>query len=435
MPGRIILAAVFATIFCGTMLLMLPICHNGTLDILDAIFTATSATCVTGLLSIPLSEFTSVGQCIILLLLQVGGLGLITMSIFAMSIFVQLGLTTQLLAEQILELESWQNIKKLLFFIIKFTLSIELIGALFILFAIEHDFSAHGALFFAVFHSISSFCNAGFSLLPNSFVHYNTNTTLLITSALLMLTGGLGFITWHELFNYAHAYFSKKKFFLSLYTKIVLYVTFGILSISSVLFWLLERTNVLETLSSSDTILNIFFNTVASRSGGFTTVNLAELHTATLFLIMIVAFIGSSPGSTGSGIKTTTFAIFLATIRSVILGRNSVQIKKRKIARDQVNKALAIISLSFSWIIVATFGLLVSEPGFEFFDILFEVVSAFATLGLSTGITPNLSAIGKLLIVATMIIGRIGSLTVVLALKRKHMAQEFEYPEERVMLG
>lgn len=301
-------------------------------------------------------------------------------------------------------------------------------------FVIYKDYSLLQAVFLSVFHSISSFCDAGLSLFPNGMISFNNNPAMLISTAVLMLFGGLGFITWHELLSYAKAVFYKKRRFLSLYSKIVLSTTVILITTTSILYWILERNNTFADMSPPLAFLNTIFNAIASRSTGFTSIPTNELHVATLFMVMIIAFIGSSPGSTGSGIKTTTFAVFLATIKAAIIGKDAVQIKGRRIPKDQVYKAIAIISLSLGWVIITTFCLLITESRFEFFDIAFEVVSAFATLGMSTGITPHLSIIGKLFIIITMIIGRIGSLTVMLALRRKLEPQEFQYPEERVML-
>ena len=351
--------------------------------------------------------------------MQIGGLGLITLTIFIMSIFVELRMATQLLAGRMLELESWKNIKSLLYFIFKFTLILELIGAFITFFVIRNDFSLIHSIFLSLFHSVSSFCDAGFTLFPQGMITYSKNAPMLIMTSALMLFGGLGFITWHELLEYGKAFYHKKRRFLSLYSKIVLSTTALIVISTGILFWILERNNTFYQMSPGMAFLNTIFNAIASRSTGIMTIQTSELQIATLFIILIVAFIGSSPGSTGSGIKTTTFAIFLATIRSTIMGQTSVHIKGRRIARDQVLKAATIIALSIGWIIVTIFCLLITERSWQFFDILFIVVSAFSTLGLSTGITPYLSATGKIFIIATMIIGRIGSLTVMLALRKK----------------
>ncbi len=433
-PGRIVLLSLACTIALGTFLLSLPIARHVPLSLIDLVFTSTSVTCVTGLLTVPLESFTPFGQFIILCLMQIGGLGLITLTLFLMSLFIEFGLGTQVLAGKLLEFESWKNIKHVLIFIIKLTIIIELIGAFLIFCSLHDQYSFSRALFLSVFHSISSFCDAGLSLFPFGMISYQNNALMLLTTTFLMLLGGIGFITIHELVEYVYARKSGNRPHLSLHSKIVLSMTSFLVAGSIIVFWLLERHNTLQHMPWPFAILNSVFNAISSRSTGFITVDPLDLHIGTILMIMIIAFIGSSPGSTGSGVRTTTFALYLATIKTAISGTSSVQIKGRRIAKDQVYKALAIISLSQAWIIIATFCLLITEKGWEFLDILFEVVSAFATLGLDTHITPYLSTIGKIFIIATMVIGRIGSLTVMLALRKKLETPEFQYPEERVML-
>lgn len=434
-PGRIIITAFLFGIVVGTALLALPAARKVPISLLDLFFTATSLLCVTGLMTVPLSSFTSFGHFIILILMQLGGLGLITMTIFVLSLFMEFGFGTQILAGKLLELESWKNIKELLFFIITLSICIELIGAaLFFLILVPH-FSLSTTVFLSLFHAIASFCDAGLSLFPGNMLLFQKQGLFLLVTCVLMVSGGLGFITWREIFLYIQSLRQPRRHHFSLHSKIVMSMALIILVISTILFWLLERNNTLALLSAPYAFLNSLFNATAMRSTGFTSIWPAELNLATLFLIMIVSFIGSSPGSTGSGIKTTTFAIFVAMVQAAIQGRTSVEIKKRRIPRDQVYKSLAIIALSITWILVATFVLLITERGWDFLDIIFEVVSAFATLGISLGITPFLSAVGKLIIITTMIIGRIGSMTVVLALRRQTEPREYEYPEERVLLS
>lgn len=434
-PGRIILYSLIGTILFGTILLSLPIAQEHPISLLDIIFTTTSVTTVTGLLTKPLTHFTPFGQGVILFLMQLGGLGLITMTLFIISLFVNFGLTTQLLAGQMLELESWKNIKELIIFIIKLAMSVELLGTLIIFYAIRSDFPLWQALFYSLFHAISAFCNAGLFLFPQGLVGYQHNTLLLSITILLMIIGGLGFITWHELLAYVRTFKAKKRYNISLHSKIVLYAATVLFFSFALVFWFLERENTLAQLSLGHAIINTLFSAFSFKSTGFITVSPVDLQFPTLFVMMLLAFIGSSPGSTGSGIKTTTMAIFIATIRTALAGRQEVEIRNRQIPKDQVYKALAIISLSIGWICLTTFCLLLTEPHWEFLDIIFEVVSAFATLGISTGVTPYLSATGKMFIILTMIIGRIGSLTFLLALKKHFEKKEFTYPEERIMLG
>lgn len=434
-PARLLLSSIVLTIGGGTALLALPLCRVTDIPLIDLLFTATSATTVTGLKTIPLEQFTRYGQLVIMLLMQIGGLGLITMTLFLLSLFVNLGFGTQLIMGKLLELDSWTNIKKLLLFIIGFTLLVEFIGACCVFMVIHQHYTLMNALFLSTFHAVSSFCNAGFSIFPHGLSFIEHSPALLTITSLLIIAGGLGFLTWVEVNRWLHSFNKKRRYTFTLQSKIVLYSAALLTGSGALLYWILERNNTLSQQNWLLTILNSLLNSLSARSAGFVVVPTNELHLATILVFMVMAFIGSSPGSTGSGVKTTTFAIFLSTVRSAIYARSSIEIQGRRIAQEQVYKALAIITLSICWIFFATFCLLITEKGWEFLDILFEVVSAFATLGLSLGVTPFLTPFGKLLIMVTMIVGRIGSMTAVLALQRKIAPAEYEYPEERVMLG
>ncbi len=439
-PGRVILFSFFFIIMVSTFLLSFPAAQatDTPISFIDLLFTATSATCVTGLFTVPLDNFTLFGQSIILMLIQIGGLGLITLMLFCMYMIVNVGLATQLMAGQLLEIESWKNIKKILLFIFLITLFSEVIGTLSILTTLKANFPLDNIWFLSLFHAISSFCNAGIPLLYNSLPATTTDHFITCITAVLMFIGGLGFITWYEIMHYIKSLPKKKKYRFSLHSKIILYGSTALLIFSAIIFWILERDNTLALLDIPTTIINSIFYAISFKSTGFLMVSPAELQLATLLFIMIIGFIGSSPGSTGSGIKITNFAIFLATIKSAITGRRSVEIRGRRIAKDQVNKAIAIISLGLTWIVLITFCLLITEKNWHFIDLLFETTAAFTTLGITTGVTPTLSLIGKIFIIASMIVGRIGSLTLILGIKfnkKRHDTAEFSYPEERIMLG
>ncbi len=439
-PWRMILLSVLFTIAAGTLMLSLPQAQRQPLSFLDILFTAASATCVTGLLTIPLDSFTDFGHAIIMCLIQIGGLGLITLTVFFMSFFVNLGLGTQLMAGQVLELGNWKNAQRIITFIIKFTALAELIGTLIIFCMITNStYSPLKRLFLALFHTIGSFNCAGLTLLdpaaPGSMVAFKNHPAFLSITGILVLIGGLGFITWREIIYYATAGAMRKRFHFSLHSKLVLSGTLWLTLVSSILFWLLEHRRSFFDLSAYSVMINTIFNALCLRSAGFTTFTLSEVHLATLLVILIIAFIGSSPGSTGSGIKITTAAIFLSTIKAVITGRTTVEMKGRRIANDQVLKSIAIVSLGLAWITLLIFFLLLTEPQARFIDVMFESFSAFTNLGLSLGLTPHLSSLGKLLIILSMIIGRIGTLTFVLAFKKRSEKAEFNYPEERVMIS
>lgn len=441
-PAHIIISSFLVLILLGTLLLALPIAHVKPMSFLDLLFTSTSATCVTGLFTIPLSNFTFFGKAVILGLIQVGALGLATMSLFIVSLFIDLGLGTRFMAGQLFELDSWDNIKRMLIFTFGSTLTLEILGALSFFSIFQTEYPVHNAAFYSLFHSISAFCNAGISfshfLTEQNLQHYSTNYVFLITTTVLTFFGGLGFITLHEIIHRCRTYFtSKKPYRFSLHSKIILYGTFSLIGIATIIFLLLENHNTLKSLSIPLKAANAIFHGISFKSCGFILPNLIDLYPATLFFILFVSIIGSAPGSTGSGIKITTFMIFLSTVRASINGRSTVDIFEREIPLDQIYKVIAIISLSLGWILFTTFCLLITEPSWNFFDIFFETISAFSNLGFSLKGTEKLSDFGKIFIMATMFIGRIGSLTFILGLKLKARKEtiEYSYPEERVMLG
>ena len=340
------------------------------------------------------------------------------------------------MAGQVLELETSRHIKRILLFIAVFTLSIELIGALCVYFIISPHFSFNEAILNSIFHSVSSFCSVGLSFAGDSLISYKDNTPMLIITGILILLGTTGFMTWYELVNQLKRKINKqRRKNISLTTKIVISTTIIMILTATVILILLESYRGSMDLSWPQTILNMFFNAISYRSTGFTSISLFSMQPATILFILMYSLIGSSPNSTGSGIKVTTFAIVLATIRSILIERTDIEIKGRRIPQDQVFKALSILTLSFCWIIISTFLLLLVEPDKSFIDIFFETVSSFTTLGLATQITPCLSIAGKILIMINMFIGRLGSLTFLLAfIRRKQERAEFQYPEERVMI-
>ncbi len=436
-PARTILASIFIMISIGTLLLALPMARTEEISLIDLFFTATSATCVTGLFTIKLASFTTFGKLVLLGLIQIGGLGMITLTLFFLSLFMEMGLATQLMGGQLLEIETWKDLKKILFFICLFTIYAELLGA-FCYFSVLH--TSHpiaDAWLLSVFQAVSSFCNAGISLIHDQSDLISLDYTTLLTTTALMILGGLGFITWHELIRRFRTFFDKKRYRISLNSKIVIFYYFAMIGIVGLLFWMIERDTTLSSMNPLQQFVISMFHAVSFKSCGFATTLIQNFQLATLLLMMVTAFIGCAPGSTGSGIKITTFAIFLSTIKAALLGKAHVHIRGREIPLEQVYKTVAIIGLAIGWIIISTFCLLITEQGFSFLDILFENVCAFTTLGFSTGISPELSQIGKIFIMLSMLMGRIGSLTLVLAIRtlKKSDTVEFAYPEERVMLG
>ncbi len=435
-PSHTVFSSLFFMIILGTLLLALPICQKASMHFVDVFFVATSLLTVTGLTPIPFHSFSDIGQCIILFMMQIGGLGLMTMSLFVMSLFVDFGLYTQVLASEILSIQSFKDTKRILTFIIKLTLACELLGAIATFFVIKNDYTLYRAIFLSVFHSVSSFCNVGVSLLKEDTIAYNTNVLMLISTTLLTLFGSLGFVTWHEFSSiikkWRHTGNHHK---LSWHTLLVLKIFFITATVTSILFWLLERHNTLSDFTPLQTFLNVILVGISAKSCGYIPVFVNCLQPATILLIIITAFIGSAPSSTGGGIKTSAFAIFLAVIRATIHGKSHAAIRSRHITKEQVYKAMAIIALACSWILMITFCLLITEQSNNFLAILFETISAFSNSGMSLGLTKLLTFSGKLFIIITMIVGRIGALALIIGMRRPSDTAEFLYPEERVILG
>ena len=439
-PSRTILISVFITIIMGTLLLGLPIARTTYVSWLDLFFTATSVTCVTGLFTVPIqTTFTRFGHTVLMCLMQIGALGLITMTLFFMGLFMRFGISTQFMAGQLLEIEKLRNIRRLVLSIVVIAISTELIGAIFMYSSIRNLYPPADAWFYSLFQAVASFCNApGVTLLKDGIIP-PTNAILLSASTILVFFGGMGFIVWREILYYAKSLFQKRRHMFTLHSKIVLTVSTAIVLGASALFFLFERGNTMANLSFPYQILNSVFHAVTSRSSGvLSVVDLNNFILPTILVIMIISFIGSAPGSPGSGIKVTNLAIFFSAVKATIYGRTHVSIMGRKISTDQIYKSISIIFLSIIWILIATMLLMLTEAGkdWNLLDILFENISAFANLGLTTGITKTLSTLGKGLVITGMIVGRIGGLTFLLAIRKFYKEKrEVSYPEERIMLS
>jgi trk system potassium uptake protein len=437
-PGFIVFLSFVVVILLGTFALMHPACRLQPMSFLDLLFTATSVTCVTGLFTVPINQFTTIGHAVILALIQIGGLGLITLSVFLISLLGNLGLTTKMMAGQLLDLEESSNVRSIILFIIRLTLCVELVGALFAFLVFREQFSTGYAFFMAFFHSVSAFCNSGITIIDDSLVMYRTNVTLLLTTIGLMLFGGFGFITWKEIVQYIGSLSKRKRYVFSLHSKIILYGSAVIILWTTFLLLSLEDKGAFASMSMPFRILNAFFEAVSFRSAGFLTVAVEDMNPATMLVALGVSFIGSSPLSTGSGIKITTFVVIMATVKAALAGRMTVRLSNRELVPIQVHKALAIVIISLFWVIATIFCLVLTEPNASFYQLFVEAISAFTNLGVSVGLTEKLSVMGKMIIVLSMLVGRIGSITMILALRQLAMGEdkaviEFSYPEERVM--
>lgn len=426
-------------ILIGTFLLLLPRAVKSSqeeISIIDALFTATSATCVTGLTVKDIgSYFSRFGQLIILFLIQIGGLGIMTFTtFFGLILGRQLSLREQAFLGEALGSSAWHNVGRLVLKILFFVFLIEGLGTLLLYWqfipyfgAIFHNF------YLSVFHSISAFCNAGFSLFSNSFVNFQGNLGLNLTITLLIIIGGLGFPVIFDLLNWFWGRVRKEKKFLTLHSKTVLVTTLILILGGAFLIFIFEN-NRLNHLSFGNKLLVSYFQSVTTRTAGFNTITIGSLFPTTALILIILMFIGASPGSTGGGIKTTTFVTLLATLKSWLVGRSSVRLFKRSLESIVIRQAFIIFSLALFWVFLGTLILSLSEKT-NLLDALFEIVSAFGTVGLSRGITAHLTNIGKLIIIVTMFIGRIGPLTLSIYVAKKGISEPFKYPEDKIIIG
>jgi len=446
-PPRLVFLSFFTVILVGTILLSLPVATeaNGDLSLIDALFTSTSATCVTGLVVVDTgTKFTMFGQLVILMLIQIGGLGIMTFSTFF--IFLLSGRLSFINREVLVDTLS-QNpsaeLTKLLKIIILFTVIIELGGAAVLTTRFLEDYSLSHAAYLGMFHSVSAFCNAGFSLFSDSFVAYKNDPVINMTIMTLIVLGGLGFIVILDIYNNRKFFLGKDKPRFSFHSKLVLKSTAHLILLGAFLYFVLEYSNALSGLPIQGKIFTSFFQSITTRTAGFNTVDIRSLTTTTLFIFVLLMFIGASPGSCGGGIKTTTFVILLNSIFHRFRMQEDVNISKRRIPDVTISRIISIVFFSMFIIILFTILLLVFElslsPHFAkdglFLDILFEAVSAFGTVGLSTGITPELTGIGKVLITILMFVGRLGPLTIALALNASRETPKFKYVQEDVMVG
>lgn len=438
-PPAAVVVSFAAAIAFGTLLLSLPEAKPGpgATPVLDALFTSTSATCVTGLIvrDTPV-DFSRFGLVTILLLIQAGGLGIMTLGgVFSAAFSQKVSLHQRLLAHDTLIIQERGRLTDTLRGVASYTFLCEAVGAL-ILFLRWWSIGEAPlrAFHLAVFHSISAFCNAGFSLFSTSLENYHADYWITLTITLLIIVGGIGFPVVLDLQGYWWRRCQGLRARLSLHTRLALITTAALLLIGFVGFLILEANATLQPLSWSGRLGAAWFQAVTPRTAGYNTVPMAGLTDATKFLMVLLMFVGASPGSTGGGIKTTTLATLAALSRAMIHGHSGVHVLGRDIPEAVRHRAIAIIILFGMSVLVWTFTLAVTERG-SFIDILFETVSAFGTVGLSIGLTRGLTAFGKLALTLAMYMGRVGPLTIALALAARHRPPEMRHPEEPVMVG
>ncbi len=425
-------------ILVGGILLWLPAsARGGRVAFIDALFTATSAVCVTGLVSVDTATaFSGFGQTVILALIQLGGLGIMTFSSLILLVASgRVSLKDRLAVQTSFRPSAGGDFKSLITSVFLFTAALEAAGTLSLFLRFRRDFPPPRALALAAFHGISAFCNAGFSLFSDNLMGYRGDWIVNVTIMLLIVFGGLGFFVLQEIVGGALAAVRRRHFRFSLHSKLVFVMTAALVFVSAGLLLWLEHSGSMKGYAPEEKVLSAAFQVVTARTAGFNTVDLAAYTSASAYLLIFLMFVGASPGSTGGGVKTSTVGVILAFLRSKIRARDSTSLFRRTIPADDVTKAYTVISLAMSLIFAITFVMLLDQPGLGLKEVLFEVVSAFGTVGLSLGITPGLTSVNKAALILTMYIGRVGPVTLLYAFSRYRAAGRFEYAEENVMIG
>ena len=431
-PAQKIAGSFLLVIMLGTVLLMLPMAHRDHqfYSLIDALFTATSATCVTGLVvDVTVQEFTVFGQAVILMLIQIGGLGLMTlMAVFILLLKSRLSMHEKMAMKEMLNQDQVFNMHRFLMDILKYTMLFEGCGMVLLALRFIPDFGLLRGLFKALFVSVSAFCNAGFDNLGSaSLMDYAHDPLVILTIMALIVLGGLGFAVWFDLRDKLKLWLKREinleKFrkSLSLHTKIVLFMTFQLILVTAVILFLLEFQNegTIGTFAWWEKGMTSLFESVTLRTAGFASINYANLTLASKFLMVLVMFVGGSPGGTAGGVKTTTLAVLFLFIIATLRGHIHTVMFRRSISRDIIVRAMSIFFINLLTLIMGIFLLCILEDK-PFIDLVFEAASALATVGLSLGITSTLSVGGKFIIILLMFVGRVGITTFIMSLISHH---------------
>lgn len=453
-PAIIFVLSFLFIIITGALLLMLPNAANGTIRFIDALFTSTSAVCVTGLTVVDTGTFyTVLGQGLIIFLIQVGGLGIMTFASY-FSYFFKGGSTfkSQVALQDMTSADRIGEVFVILKRILFLTIFIELSGAVLIFFSIDEKVIPlmTDRIFFSVFHAVSGFCNAGFSTMTNGLYEpvLRFNYPLHLIIAFLIIFGGLGFPIIFNLYKYLVNHvgnFFKRVFFkkqpkilpwiININTRIVLITTLLLIVLGTLLFLAFEYNNTLAEHSFIGKIVTSFFSSVTTRTAGFNSVDFSRVGIPATLILIFLMWVGASPASTGGGIKTSTLAVAVLNIFSLAKNKTDIEVFRRRISESSVNRAFAIIFLSIFVISTAIFLLLLTDAKYGLLNIVFEVVSAYATVGLSRGITAGLSDGGKIVLILTMFIGRVNMLTILIALFNRFSHQKYKYPTDTILIN
>jgi trk system potassium uptake protein TrkH len=424
-----------ALIITGSGLLMLPVVTNNgqPVPFLDALFSATSAICVTGLSTISVAEqYNIAGQSILLVLIEIGGIGFMSIPVFFYILAKKrVNLSTRMILRESLNLDRMSGEVHLAWYIIRIAFLIQLLGVCLLAVDFVPRFGWQQGLWYSLFHAVSAFCNAGFDLFGNSMVLFRETPYVLGVISLLIIAGGLGFVVWFDLLA------TSKK--ISLHSRIALIAMGSLLVLGTLGYYLTESgSKIISGDSPIQRFFQVFFLAVTPRTAGFYSIDYGQMSRAGLMLTMILMYIGGTSGSTAGGLKTTTFSVLIIKIRSLLKGRKRAEIFGRTIKESAVSRAFTLFFLTLFLCFSAIFFLSITEtPQFGLDYIAFEVFSAFGTVGLTMGLTPHLSIFGKLVIIVLMFIGRVGIMTVAFSLLTKANQQEagFKYPDETVMIG
>lgn len=444
-PARVSMLSYAVLILLGAVLLLLPAStEKGHLGFINALFTSASAVCVTGLTVVDTaSTFTFFGKVVIMVLIQAGGIGIMVLStIFLLTLGKRVGMTGRQMLSDTYSHGQGKNVYSLVKEIVIFTFAFELIGAALMLPDFLFNFSVDKAICYAAFHSVSAFCNAGFSLFPDSFTQYGGSWLINIDICFLIITGGIGFIVMAEIrqkVSFSRRCWSK----FSLHTRLTLTATFILLAASTLLFCILEWSNTLKDLPLHAKFLASFFQAVNTRTAGFNSLNIGSLANETLFISILLMFVGTAPGSCGGGVKVTTISAITILGYSKFRGQEHPHVFYRRVSDTSITKAVSLLLISMLVIVIGVVLLQQAEIGDVshnltrgvFLEILYEVVSAFGTVGLSTGITPEFSRVGKLIVICIMFIGRLGPMGIAIAVSRKGKPSKFSYAQENIMIG
>lgn len=436
------------TILIGGVLLYLPICNTEPIRFIDALFTSTSAVCVTGLVTVvPAVQFTLLGKVILLILIQIGGLGVIAcVTGFFIILKRKITVRERVIIQESYNLSTLSGMVMFVLKIIKGTFFMEGIGAILFSFTFIPEFGVVKGIAYSLFHSVSAFCNAGIDIIGDgSFIPYVRNPLINLTTMTLIVAGGIGFTVWNDLIgNYKKIKMKKltwNKFFtrLSLHSKLVLTMTGLLIVIGTAFVFILEYNNAdtIGNLSLGDKLMASAFHSVSTRTAGFATLGQADLTAGSKFLSCILMFIGGSPAGTAGGVKTTTAAMLILTCMTVVYGKRDTECFGRRIPVENFRTGFAVVMLAILFLTTGVTMLTILEPGKDFLDLLYEAVSAIGTVGLSANLTASLGIGSKIVIMCLMYVGRLGPITVALVFGGKRNPKELvrELPEKRIMVG